>query len=497
MIIEKSKELLEKLRKMNYRQKPDFGMDTESEMIIRNIINECKSTILNYDAEGNIESQRYESNIIKENLHQIVRILILNGGIIPKEVMSNIMYSDGMIMGVDSDIQLYKGIRELEDGSVEKTATIGNAVIDLSSLNPEVLNLIQKEIYDRFAREFILSNSENLPRVSKLSIFREKILHGREDKTFINKKFASILKGETSYCDDIIKNTVKYHLDYMYSDKFKEKLLDAANTGMTLVPIESKGRFTSFDHLLEAISAETKDLDQVIPDINSIHKDIEQVYADVETQLLAYSTDITQLNAKQIEEKIKQIGMASLKNPELQKYMGNTGYRQVEVGIKNESVKMVKARRVPLCMRTLSADIQKLVQKASSMNNDEYLKRAVQLTYRFIRIHPFTDSNGRTSRALLNMMTIPKGILIEVPKERKKEFLKAHNDTHAKMEEQEYFDVLNDDLIELEQIEKDNINLPLYEFIQQNCVIDLQNCSETEQNEIVEQRETEELTERE
>ena len=60
---------------------------------------------------------------------------------------------------------------------------------------------------------------------------------------------------------------------------------------------------------------------------------------------------------------------------------------------------------------------------------NDYLKRAVQLNYRFIRIHPFVDSNGRTSRALLNMMTIPKGMLIEVPKERKNEFIKAQRES--------------------------------------------------------------------
>ena len=35
MIIEKSKELLEKLRRTNYKRIPDFGMDEESEMIIK------------------------------------------------------------------------------------------------------------------------------------------------------------------------------------------------------------------------------------------------------------------------------------------------------------------------------------------------------------------------------------------------------------------------------------------------------------------------------
>ena len=88
MVIEKSKELLEKLYRTNYRQVPDFGMDTMSEMLIQIITNECKSTILTSDEEGNIQPRRYESDIIKENLHQIVRQLILNGGTIPKEVMN-------------------------------------------------------------------------------------------------------------------------------------------------------------------------------------------------------------------------------------------------------------------------------------------------------------------------------------------------------------------------------------------------------------------------
>lgn len=474
MIIEKSKELLEKLRRNNYRQVPDFGMDTESEMLIRIITNECKSTILASDKQGNIQPKRYGSDVIKENLHQIVRQLILNGGTIPKEVMNHIICSNGMITGINSDIQLYKGIREQEDGNVERTASIGNSIINLLQLNPDTLKLIEKEIYDRFARQFILQNAEKLPRLNKFSIFKERILHGREDREFINKRFVSVLKSENKYGDDIIRATANYHLDYMYNDKFKNKLLDAASNGTTLIPIETRGKYTSFAQLLSVISAETGDLDNLIPDMNKIHEDIEQVYADVEAQLLAYSTDITKLNANQIEEKIKQINQASLKNPALQQYIGDSGYRRIRVGIKNNDVKMVEVRRVPLCMERLAKDIQDLVQNESSMDKDQYLKRAVQLNYRFIRIHPFTDSNGRTSRALLNMMTIPKGILIEVPKEKKSEFVKAQRDTNDEMDKHGYFELLNDDMQELEQIERDNTELPTYEFIKKNCVIDLQ-----------------------
>jgi Fic family protein len=126
-------------------------------------------------------------------------------------------------------------------------------------------------------------------------------------------------------------------------------------------------------------------------------------------------------------------------------------------------------------MQRLAKDIHELVQNAEQMGKEEYLRRAVQLQYRFIRIHPFAaDSNGRTSRALLNMMTIPKGILVELPKEKKPEFISASNATNKKMDEQGYFEALNGNSEELDVIEAANADLPIYDFIMQNCILEVE-----------------------
>lgn len=295
MIVEKSKDLLRKLRTTNYRQLPDIGMDTISERIIEIIANECKSTVIAYDNNGSLRPRRYESDIIKENLHQIIRQLILNGGTIPKEVMNNIICSNGSIFGVNSDIQLYKGVQEKEDGSMETTATIGNVIIDTNQLDINTLQRIKAEIYTRFARQFILGNSEQLPKVSKLSMFKEKMLHGREDRDYIAKQFAAILSEQTGYSDEIIATTVQYHLDYMYGNKFKQEILRTMSAGTSLVPIDTKAKKVAFNYLVEAVAAETQDIATTIPNINQIHNDISQAYADVEAQLIAYSTDITRI----------------------------------------------------------------------------------------------------------------------------------------------------------------------------------------------------------
>lgn len=298
IINEKAKELLEKLRTPNYKKRPDFGLDSVSETLIEIISNECKSTMLTIDDDGELQSKRYESDIIKENISPIIRQLIINGGTVPKEIMNQIMYSRGMVMGVNSDIQLYKGIQEKDDGSMETVATIGNSVIDFHTLSQETLSLIEQEVYSRYARQFVLANSKQLPQTSKFSLFKEKMLHGREDRDFIAKKFAEVLKSQTKYSDGIIAATVQYHLDHMYNSRFINSILEAMNNGQSLVEIGNKKQNVPFNHLQGAILAETQDIENTIPNINQIHEDISQLYADVEAQLIGHATNLQRIRCK-------------------------------------------------------------------------------------------------------------------------------------------------------------------------------------------------------
>ena len=59
------------------------------------------------------------------------------------------------------------------------------------------------------------------------------------------------------------------------------------------------------------------------------------------------------------------------------------------------------------------------IYKSSSIsliNSNPFLKSAL-IHLLFIRIHPFPDSNGRTSRAILNALTLDRNILVSFTKE--------------------------------------------------------------------------------
>ena len=77
--------------------------------------------------------------------------------------------------------------------------------------------------------------------------------------------------------------------------------------------------------------------------------------------------------------------------------------------------------------------------------------------YRFIRIHPFPDSNGRTSRAILNALTLDRNILVSFTKEQKDEFLRISNSTHQKIGDN-YLEYVNEDSKKASEIEEENID---------------------------------------
>ncbi len=235
MIIEKARIALEKLRRTNYKQLPDFGVDEITEQIISIIANECKSTTI-----GENSIKRYESDIVRENIDAIIRQLILNGSYIPKDTMNRIMHFRGRVIGINSDVDIYKGIVEEDDGSMKKTATIGNLVININKLDKPLREIIYKEIYQEFARQLILNNTKQCPKQNRFLIFKENLLHGREGREFLAKKYIQLLRQNTSYNDEIIRSTVGYNLEYMYNDKFKKEVIRSMREGQSVVPVDEK-----------------------------------------------------------------------------------------------------------------------------------------------------------------------------------------------------------------------------------------------------------------
>ena len=61
-------------------------------------------------------------------------------------------------------------------------------------------------------------------------------------------------------------------------------------------------------------------------------------------------------------------------------------------------------------MAELDNEIQSLINKTDELTISEYILEALKIHHKLTVIHPFRDGNGRSSRVLLNMMLLRKGV---------------------------------------------------------------------------------------
>ncbi len=66
--------------------------------------------------------------------------------------------------------------------------------------------------------------------------------------------------------------------------------------------------------------------------------------------------------------------------------------------------KMVDCDKKERCTKVLCEKIAKVLSRQTGMDDEEFDINVVLINYRFLRIHPFYDGNGRVSRMLLNYM---------------------------------------------------------------------------------------------
>ncbi len=94
-------------------------------------------------------------------------------------------------------------------------------------------------------------------------------------------------------------------------------------------------------------------------------------------------------------------------------------YRKIQVYVTGEEVLPPPASKVPALMKEYWAWF------ASQKNPDPVLF-AAKAQYRFVKIHPFTDGNGRLARVLSNLILMRKGYpLVIIPLVTRQKYLAA------------------------------------------------------------------------
>lgn len=113
-------------------------------------------------------------------------------------------------------------------------------------------------------------------------------------------------------------------------------------------------------------------------------------------------------------------------------------YRKSEIFVRGSNSNFPLPQVVP----TLMTDLVKWIESEQEENP---IKMAAELHYKFVSIHPFVDGNGRTARLLMNLVLAIHGYPMAVIKnENRSEYLHALEIAQTKNEFDDYYKIIFD-----------------------------------------------------
>lgn len=455
-IIDKSKELLN-LLKNGTGYKTTLGrcfFDDEIKKILEIATNECKSTI-HRKKDGKVI--RYESDIDIQTVQSCVELFASDAEYIPAGITSNIFKTE-YFSGPSVKIPFSKK----KDGTLEVENIFGDSSLlrrDTERFLQEVINPIVEEAID---------SDEKL---------RNKHRVGRIVNRLLNRKITT--KTVLENCEGFLEEAdikpeyraelSRYLVYSMQSEKFKKKIIDDEKKGesMTILGDKRKG----YEKMVHGMALNAYEiLDEVTVDtVKTRTRDVAGIYSNLFAQVEAEATDPKEKTPKEIEEIIKEVNYSTIDSKK-KKYIGENGYRTHEVGITGRKIKLLPKSKVEAAMENLTKDMKQLIDSKDNLSKEEYLKETSRLHYRFIKIHPFPDGNGRTGRAISNMLLAQIGEVATYRKENKDMYLRGTGMLHSGIrDEQGYLESLAGDTAYCRQEEDKNIYL-LEEYIGMKCI---------------------------
>ena len=374
MYREKALKLLEKLKSFNYKKKSQYDIDIETKKIIEGIVNECKSTTFIQKKNGT-EARRYGSSFTIQAVENIVNELIANSSQISRQTMNKVLYENGVYAGLDTDIEIYKGIdsETLRFGAYLSTSYIDERDFRIPGIRDEL-----EEIFKKYARDIIIneSNSNNnfFPQISKFRIFLEKVLHKPFTRQRFEQEYMEIFKKHSGITnEEVLANSAKYKVSQITSPRFLNGVLDSIKNGTAIITLNRKS--DKFSDLQNQIAAEIFEQLDNIPNLNETFKDVNQIFKDVETQLTAYTIDFRGKEPEQIEKEIQRLNSLSLVEDKSQ-YIGEDGYRNCNVTLNRKEASLLKKQNVKEAMRIFSEDLSSFVNSSEEISDRDYMKMA-------------------------------------------------------------------------------------------------------------------------
>lgn len=364
-----------------------------------------------------------------------------------REIIKSLFSSNPKL--TSSQISKVLGQKKVNGLVLNINRTISNDGIVKFSYDFPELNFIEKNIID--------GNNKIQNKISK-KILKPYYKYLKKSQSSINKVPGGLQvpKKLKERLEKIISSNIPEGMDgKVVSEYYLSNILKLDDNELQKALIQSKAlqvysknnifknNRDEFENALNMINTSSRNN---FYECNESLSKLNTILSDVSAEVYMSSIDLKGKNPKEIEE-ILQKGYYLYNEQKLNDMtykVDEDGYRTVNVGLGKKDVLLHKnGNNIKESMGYLCKSIVNLFEKEQNLSDEEYIKKAGMLHFRYISIHPFRDSNGRTGRNLVNMLLAQRDKMFMIDRKDKSEYLAKMNEMRAKIPLKKYLNSLS------------------------------------------------------
>lgn len=465
MIRETANNLLKLLRENSGFEKEVFSNNNMDVLkLIDLVLSECRCSIV--DEKGNYS--RFGSSTDIRIIKVLVQNLMSNSCYLEPEIVSMALTKEGVI-GPFKKIDIKKlydqntGKYDIEIEDIFPNEFNVNMFQTDMDLREKFLDLVIKPYVKNiiFENDVLMKKSPFLSYINKYLAIHFHPLKKNEE---LVKVLSEILKSKIANEDEeIVDNISNYiFINIMNNKYFKAELIDRT---LGTTELQKLGKISvSFNSLVNNMGYETLQMIELRSFPYGEIFAIKDTFLTLVAVLEALSLNFENVDENEILNKIAAINVGfniSIKDCK----DCNVKYRTKNVEkSKFGNMVFVNPDDIKIALMNVCKMIKVLLMKKDEIDEEAFIYEVLRIQYRLLRIQPFERGNGRTIRAITNILLQSKGLIGIFRKEKKKDFIsfvEAQNKQLKDIEEK-YVESLVNNPIECNDLERfvDSNNLP-------------------------------------
>ena len=469
MIKENAAEMLELIRKNDGIDSERFiNPDMEIQKIIDIILSECRCSII--DKEGNYA--RFGSSTDIRVIRLLIQKLLSNSKEISPEIVSMALTKEGVI-GPFKKIGLEKKYNEeTKMYEIDMEDVFPNEFhVNMFKTDLELRENFLNEILKPYVKNIILENDvlmSKSPIMSYVNKYVLKYFYPPKTKEELTESLTKILKEKLSTTEEkLVENIADYiFINIMNNKFFKDELI---NRTIDTTELQKLGKITvSFRSLVDNMSYETLQMVELRNFPYGEIISIKDTFYTLTAVLEALCTSFESLNEEEILKVIEDINVRyNITNKT--KNQSEVKYRSKEITSckYGSTADFMEPNNIKVALLNICKMIKVLLSKKDEIDDELFIKEVLRIHYRFIKIQAFESANGRTARAIVNILLQAKGYIGIFRKEKRNEYFASIEDANKIIRENEvrYLETLVNNPMECSELENKFLSIDQLPFI--------------------------------